>query len=37
MQAGKDERSLGELFGDLAGQAGTLVREEVALAKAELT
>ncbi len=37
MQTGKDDRSLGELFGDLAGQTGTLVREEVALAKAELT
>jgi len=37
MQTGKDERSLGELFGDLAGQTGALVREEVALAKAELT
>ncbi len=37
MQTGKDERSLGELFGDLAGQTGLLVREEVALAKAELT
>ena len=37
MQTGKDDRSLGELFGDLAGQTGTLVREEVTLAKAELT
>ncbi len=37
MQTGKNDRSLGELFGDLAGQTGTLVREEVALAKAELT
>ncbi len=37
MQTGKDDRSLGELFGDLAGQTGALVREEVALAKAELT
>jgi uncharacterized membrane protein len=37
MQTGKDDRSLGELFGDLAGQTGALVREEVTLAKAELT
>jgi hypothetical protein len=37
MQTGKDDCSLGELFGDLAGQTGALVREEVALAKAELT
>ena len=37
MGSEKSDRSLGELFGDLAGQTGTLVREEVALAKAELT
>jgi len=37
MHTEKNERSLGDLFGDLAGQTGTLVREEVALAKAELT
>ncbi|MFN3652749.1 MAG: phage holin family protein [Armatimonadota bacterium] len=32
-----EERSLGELFGDLTREVTTLVREEVALAKAELT
>lgn len=37
MQTEKNDRSLGELFGDLASQTGMLVREEVALAKAELT
>ena len=37
MGSEKNDRSLGELFGDLAAQTGTLVREEVALAKAELT
>lgn len=33
----KDERSLGDLFTALAGETGTLVRQEVALAQAELT
>lgn len=33
----KDERSLGELFSELAGETGTLVRQEVALAQTELT
>jgi len=33
----KEERSLGELFTDLAGQTGALVRDEVALVRAELT
>jgi len=33
----KQERSLGELFSELAGETSTLVRQEVALAKAELT
>ena len=33
----KDERSLGELFGDLARDMGTLVSQEVALARTELT
>jgi len=37
MQTAKDDRSLGELFTDLAGQTGALVREEVSLARAELT
>jgi len=32
----KEERSLGELFTDLAGQTGALVRDEVALVRAEL-
>jgi hypothetical protein len=34
--AGPRERSLGGLFGDLAEEATTLVRQEIALAKAEL-
>ena len=33
----KEERSLGDLFSELAGETGTLVRQEVSLAKAELT
>jgi hypothetical protein len=33
----KDERSLGDLFSDLAGETGTLIRQEVALAQVELT
>ena len=37
MQQSKDERSLGELFTDLARDTGTLVSQEVALAKTELT
>ncbi len=36
-QARKDERSLGELFGDLAGDMGALVRQEVQLATTEMT
>ncbi|MEO6051398.1 MAG: phage holin family protein [Pyrinomonadaceae bacterium] len=32
----KEERSLGELLGELAGETGTLVRQEVALAQVEL-
>jgi hypothetical protein len=32
-----EERSLGELFGDLARDTGTLVRQEVDLARTELT
>lgn len=33
----KEERSLGELFSELASDTGTLVRQEVALAQAEIT
>ena len=33
---GRDERSLGELFADLARELTTLVRQELALARAEL-
>jgi hypothetical protein len=32
----KDERSLGDLFSELANETGTLVRHEVALAQAEM-
>ena len=37
MQQTDDERSLGELFGDLARDMGTLVSQEVSLARTELT
>ena len=37
MQQSKDERSIGELFGDLVQQTGTLVRQEVKLATTELS
>jgi hypothetical protein len=37
MQVRSDERSLGELFGDLTQQLGTLVRQEVQLARTEMT
>jgi hypothetical protein len=37
MSAAQDNRSLGELFSDLARDTGTLVRQEVALAKTEMT
>jgi tetrahydromethanopterin S-methyltransferase subunit G len=37
MQQSRDERSLGELFGELARETGTLVRQEVELAKTEMT
>ena len=37
MQPMKQERSLCELFSELAGETSTLVRQEVALAKTELT
>jgi hypothetical protein len=33
----KEERSLGDLFSDLANDTGTLIRQEVALAQVELT
>ena len=33
----REDRSLGELIGELANETSTLVRQEVALAKAELT
>lgn len=36
-QMAKDERSLGDLFSELASETGSLVRQEVALAQAELT
>jgi len=37
VQARRDERSLGELFGDLARDMGVLVRQEVGLATSEMT
>jgi len=37
MQETKDTRSLGELFAELARESSTLVRQELDLAKAELT
>ena len=37
MQQTNDERSLGELFGDLARDMGKLVSQEIALARTELT
>ena len=37
MQIERDERSLGNLFSQLAAETGTLVRQEVALAQAEMT
>jgi hypothetical protein len=37
VQTRKDERSLGELFGDLARDMGVLVRQEVGLATSEIT
>lgn len=36
-QLQKEERSLGELFSELAAETGVLVRHEVALAQAEIT
>lgn len=37
VQLQKEERSIGELFSELAAETGTLVRQEVALAQAEIT
>lgn len=37
MQKTNDDRSLGELFGDLARDMGTLVSQEMTLAKKEVT
>src|SRR5688572_10005872 len=37
LQMQKDERSLGDLFSELAADTGTLVRQEVALAQVEMT
>jgi Putative Actinobacterial Holin-X, holin superfamily III len=37
MQTRRDDRSLGELFGDLARDMGVLVRQEVGLATTEMT
>lgn len=37
MQQGRDDRSLGELFTELSRETTTLVRQEVALAKAEMS
>ena len=37
MQERKEDRSLGELFGELAADMGTLVRKEVELARTEMT
>jgi len=36
-QLAKEERSLGDLFSELAAETSTLVRQEVALAQTELT
>lgn len=36
-EVANEERSLGDLFSELASETGTLVRQEVALAQAELT
>lgn len=37
LQMQKEDRSIGELFTELAAETGTLVRQEVALAQAEIT
>ena len=36
MPEGRDERSIGELFSELANETSTLLRQEVQLAKAEM-
>lgn len=36
MEQSRDERSLGELFSELSRQTSTLIRQEIALAKAEM-
>jgi formylmethanofuran dehydrogenase subunit B len=33
----RDERSIGDLFSELANETGTLIRQEVSLAQAEMT
>src|SRR6187455_2401167 len=37
MDARRDERSLGDLFGDLSRQLSTLIRKEIDLARTEMT
>lgn len=37
METQRDDRSLGQLFGDLSRQLGALVQQEIALAKTEMT
>jgi putative superfamily III holin-X len=37
MAQGRDERSLGELFGDLTSSMSTLIRKEIELARTEMT
>jgi len=37
MEQQRDERSLGDLFAELASETSTLVRQEMALAKTEMT
>ena len=37
METQRDDRSLGELFGDLSRQLGTLIQKEIQLAKTEIT
>ena len=36
MQLQKDERSIGDLFSELAAETGTLIRQEVSLAQVEI-
>ena len=36
MDAGTDERTIGQLFGDLSRQLSTLIHQEIALARAEV-